>query len=307
MPTDKTRKYVLIATVAVLLSSLLVYRPPAAGLWWQALFEWLHVPVFGLIAITLLALTPVSWTWWQRFGAAFAGSIALAFLTEAAQIPMARSASMKDIVSDLAGAVSFLLAAAAFRLRFAAALPALLISLAIVYWSALPLISASWAIRDRDARFPVLFTGDVNGSSDFVSGRNVRMETRWDRDSGRLYTRTVFLPGQAPSMKFLELSPDWRGHTVLKLFVEVESDAPIIVTIRVHDRAHRRGNQPYSDRFNRRVTLDHGFNVVNLPLSEIENAPQGRTMDMSRIETLVVFSSAVEAERVLNFYELRLE
>ncbi len=301
------RSFGLIAAVALLSSSLLVYRPQYASLWWQSLFEWLHVPIFGLIAITLLALTPRTWPRWQRFGAALVGSLALALLTEAAQIPMARSASVKDLVSDMAGAISFLLAAAAFRSRLVLAIPALAAAGAIVYWSASPFIAMSQAFRDRNAGFPVLFAGDALATPDLVIRKNMRMETGWDQEIGRLYTRAVWPPGVVPSIQFIELYPDWSGFDSLVLYVEVETAFPVTVTVRVHDEAHRRGRQSHNDRYNRRITLDPGFNAVRIPVGEIEDAPRGRRMNMRQIEALVVFSVADEAERILRFYEFRLE
>ena len=72
-----------LAVIVVLLASVFAPRPANAGLWLDTLFEWLHVPVFGLISLALLALMRKARQTWQRFALAFVGAVVLGVLSEA--------------------------------------------------------------------------------------------------------------------------------------------------------------------------------------------------------------------------------
>jgi len=93
MIANSKRRMCAAIAIVILLLAVFVPRPDHPGIWLRALFEWLHVPVFGLISLAILSLTPTSWRRSQRFGLAFLGSIMLGVLTEAAQIPMQRDAA----------------------------------------------------------------------------------------------------------------------------------------------------------------------------------------------------------------------
>ena len=79
------------------------------------------------------------------------------------------------------------------------------------------------------------------------------------------------------------------------------------VSIRVHDEAHRVGEQPHHDRFNIRHEIAPGEQTTRIPLQTIKHAPQGREMDLSKIDGIVVFTSAEYAGRSFDLISLRLE
>ncbi len=79
------------------------------------------------------------------------------------------------------------------------------------------------------------------------------------------------------------------------------------VNIRVHDRVHRRGSQPYSDRFNLNTNLEPGREVIRISMDTIRRAPDSREMNMTEIDGLVVFVTRSEAGRSLVLHSIRLE
>lgn len=171
----------------------------------------------------------------------------------------------------------------------------------------MPVISVTRAFAQRNAEFPVIFNGDIESEIAFVSGRNVRMETRWSQSLGRTYTRVELLSGHGPRIEIRDLMADWSKYSNLSLDMEVEGEHGLELTVRIHDRLHRRGNQSHNDRFNRRFTLRQGRNKLSIPLQDIMDAPRGRSMDMTDIEALVMFSNENYAERVFKLYEIRLD
>ena len=307
MSADATRKAWVVAAIAALLASVFVPRPGNVGLWLHTLIEWLHVPVFGLVSLALLALMPNAWRAQQRFGLAFVGALVLGVLSEAMQIPMSRDASWEDILSDAAGAAGFLSIAFAWRRSRIVAILSVIGGLVVLSWSAIPLASVSQAIIKRNAQFPVIFGGDIEAERTFVTARNVQMETHWDQSRGRLYTTIEIVRQHGLRIEIRDLVADWSSYTNLNLYVEVEGTDDLSFTIRVHDKAHRRGDQPHRDRFNRRFTIAPGQHMLSIPLEEIEAAPATRPMDMTRIEALILFSAKDDVTRILRLYEIRLE
>ena len=220
---------------------------------------------------------------------------------------MSRDASWEDIVADGAGAAGFLSIAYAWGRSRIVTVVSLVGGLVILSWSALPLLTVSQAIVRRNAQFPVIFGGDIDVERAFVTARNVQTETHWDRSLGRLYTRIEIARQHGPGIEIRNLVADWSSYTSLNLFVEVEGPDDLSFTIRVHDKAHRRGDQPHNDRFNRRFTITPGQHILSIPLEEIEAAPVTRSMDMARIEALILFSAKDDVTRVLRLYEIRLD
>lgn len=126
-------------------------------------------------------------------------------------------------------------------------------------------------------------------------------------------------PGERHSLA-LELDPrpfsgvsldnlprDWRGYQALRMELYNPSPEPLPLTIRIHDLHHDQGPQAYNDRFNRRLTLTSGRNNLVIPLTDIEQAPSGRTMDMAHIRRLGLFASALPRPRRVYLLDLRLQ
>ena len=81
--------------------------------------------------------------------------------------------------------------------------------------------------------------------------------------------------------------PDWRGARALVLNLHNPGESDLPLALRVHDRIH---NQQYRDRFNREFTLHAGERLeLSIPLREIESAPSGRLMDLSRVAGVMIF------------------
>lgn len=293
--------------IVVLLSTLFVYRPETVSTWYQTLYEWLHVPVFGFISLALLSLMPKSWPGALRLFAAFTGSVFLAVASEAAQIPLGRSAEAGDVIADAQGAASFLLIAATVGRRTIFAVIATVAAAAIVAWSALPLISVSRAVAYQISQFPVIYGGDFRTERTFITIRNTNISTGWDSSSARRYSRIVFPRGRRSGIEFRDLVGDWSDYSSLNLDIYVEGSNDLRLVVRIHDKAHRRGDQPHSDRYNQRFRLPQGHNSLRIPLDRVKEAPQDRVMDMKDIEALVIFSAAEDSERVFKLFEIRLD
>ena len=104
-------------------------------------------------------------------------------------------------------------------------------------------------------------------------------------------------------MRITQPYPEWRGfgYFAVDIFSELPEERTIV--LRIHDQQH---NWQYEDRFNTAITVASGFNRIRIPLNEIRNAPAGREMDLSAIQSVVFFAVAPSESFVLYFDNIRL-
>ena len=232
-----------------------------------------HPVVFA--ALAWVAGRSVRRPWWVFGLAAFLGGA-----TEVVQSFIGRDASWVDFGNDLLGA-GFALSWSAWRARpqrrVWLGVAGLYAGLAVA-----PMVLTGAAYAHRAAAFPVLWT-----------------EGAW---LDRPFASLQGLP--YPGFSLDEPVADWRGFRSLQVEVVSESDEAITVTLRVHDGAHR---FEYTDRYNESFRLaPRSRQVIEVPLSRIAQAPQGRTMDLSDVRGVMLFRQADDAAHTVTVRTIRL-
>jgi hypothetical protein len=315
------------AVWALLAAALLLFLffgdAPERTLFWDALFDVGHVPLFGLLALAALRLLRArvprmlpGQVWWVAFGTVAAAGV----LTELLQtLQSNREPSIGDFSRDLAGAGAFLLGAVAFprlaggtssapapRIRRAALAGAVL----LVLLSGGQFAGTVAVLAVRQASMPTLFALDGSwwerrlvrpGTSTLTpNARPPALPAGFSEPLARLDLK----PARYPGVTLDEPFPDWRGYERLRFTVVSDLDAPLRLTIRVHDALH---DQRFEDRFNRTLTIAPGVNRLVIPLADIRTAPDRREMDMSRIRGIILFGDRLSAPTHLFLGCLRLE
>lgn len=106
--------------------------------------------------------------------------------------------------------------------------------------------------------------------------------------------RVDLLAGPFPGWELSEPRPDWRHHQTLALDLTNPEDAPLLLTLRVHDAAH--DNRP-QDRFSVRVELPaRSREVVRIALSDVQQGPTQRQLDLSAVAGLIAFVSGPDLQ-----------
>ena len=299
------------AVVVILLLVIHFATPSRGGLWLQTFYDSLHVPLFGIIAVCVLVVTPLHWSRRKRLLVVLFAVVTLSALSEVAQIPTARDASLSDLLADWFGAAGFVAAAVVFsssisvpqgRGRYL-----VILGIALMIWPLLPLAKVSAAYLERNQLLPALVSFDSTFGNMFFRAQNaqIRKIRRLNRIS---FSAEVFLQdGPWPGIIFHDLWPNWEHFSALVVEIENAGAESLSVNIRVHDRAHRDGEQPYSDRFNRRVDLAPGTTVIRVTIADIQSAPAGRQMNMAKIDGLAVFCTQQESGRQFVLHDIRLE
>ena len=307
----KMTRLALLAVVAVLLLTLHFYSPLRSGLWAQTFFDALHVPVFGLIALSLYAITPGHHRRVYRIAISLAVTCVLSVLSEAAQIPVGRDASLHDLIADWLGAAGFLTAAVAVSPGFSISLVRRFaigfVAVALLGWPLYPLANVSAAYLERNAQFPILVQFDSKFGAVLIRKQNVTLQISDQPGSGHKFAHVTVGAGPWPGVAFHDLSPDWRGYSTLIIDVEIGEDDPLEINVRVHDQAHKSYDNAYTDRYSKTFVLEPGRHTLQIPLEDIRQAPRDREMDLSEIEEIIVFSRASNSGRTIQLYEIRLQ
>jgi len=263
----------------------------------HALQKLAHPVTFGAVALlflTLLRRRPP-----RRFGCyvvAFALTVLCGAGTEVAQAFVNRDPSLLDVLRDaigagtaLAGFAALVPGADARGRRGWRVMGALLAFVGFAIMVA-PLSIALAAYARRDLRFPKLLEACspldrffLDGSADVTVVQSTGPTTSPCGSALRVQFGTAPYSG----IMLEEPYPDWRTARTLVLELRNPGELDLPLGVRVHDRAH---NFKFRDRFNREFTLRaHERLEIAIPIADIEHAPAGRLMDLSRIAGIAVF------------------
>jgi hypothetical protein len=133
-------------------------------------------------------------------------------------------------------------------------------------------------------QFPVLLSGDSFWEQKAWGG-DVTLQ-KIPQQSGY----NIVFPGKAfVSSDMMGFVQSWNGYQNLVLEVNNPSAKEFLLTLRISDKQHELSDQNYNDRFNRRLLLLPGENRIQVSLTEIENSPAERKMDMDEIYLLMLF------------------
>jgi len=232
---------------------------------------------------------------------------ALSLIIETAQAQIGRSASWHDVLRNLLGCwlALFWLHRATPALWLGRWATALLL-MAEVALLAQPVVEQFSLAR----KLPLLASIESERELDYWEASGSYISRSPEQASDGSHSLKVQL-GEPPypGVALKNLPRDWRGFDALLMDIHNPQDHELTLTLRVHDSLHRFGPAAleYSDRFNRRLQLQPGWNTIALPLQDISQAPQGRSMDLGRIQEIRIFSDDAHAGELFYLDHLRLQ
>lgn len=285
-----------------------------------------HLPLFAALTLIVLGLV-------RRIAAAPGGResagvsdarvyattlatmLVLAVGTELIQglLPQ-RIASRADVGVNLLGITAGFALAAVFDRRAPVALrrPTTRIVLAVAGVVACmmvlgPLTPVLAAHAKRTLDFPVLVRFDTALDLRLIRAPNAdavraALPSPWRNPGEAPSLRVDLRQARYPGVTVVDPARDWRGHAALELDLTNPEDRPLALTLRINDADH---SGAFDDRYNRHLILPPASRErISIPLAEIRQAPAGRSMDMARIATLILFATSAEAGR--RFYLTRV-
>lgn len=308
----------VLACVAI----CLVFPFPTEGRLWGELFDMAHAPVFCgslLLMVGLcdpsaigfstrhLVLLPMTTT--RVMGVATA-LIAAGAVAEVLQKLVGRSASLADIAANAIG----LVAGICWVLRCRSqpiqsgrkyALAGIML---LFFVSVSPLLEA-WDCVLQIRSFPML--ASFERSREFRNWNShaavLSQSSEWATD-GTHCARLELREGNYPGMLMIWFERDWSNHSRLHLDLKNPGDFDLQIVLKLHDFRHLNNDFADDDRFHK-VTIVPAGQVVSLeiPLSDVRNAPAARQMDIDQMWTLDLFAIQLQNPAVLLVDGLRLD
>lgn len=289
----------ILLLIAVCVSVLVLFVVPLRldeGPVLHELHNAAHVIVFALLAPAIL-LIAVSFRADAdlRFAHIYLGAwltaVFIGLLIEGVQSLAARDATWSDVRGDAAGALCGLLILSAFRessrrlLWRYAAIAVAVILLVVACW---PFWRQVTAYLESQRQWPVLLSADqrhVLLNVDQSTARLARGPGHWD---------ILFSGDPLSGVTFNGWPRTWRDQRALVLDLANGSDAALIVGLVIRDGSD---NKSYANRYNAEFALDaRTRRTIEIPLSELARAPNGRLLDLNDVRAVTVFRAAGAAD-----------
>ena len=242
----------------------------------------------------------------KRIGLVLLVTLVASSLIEIVQHYIGRSAALQDIGLDLVGAILALTAIITLKKCFRGNVYALIvfffITIAVLIWpSAKIFIDEVYIAR----QFPVL--------SDFSTPYEL---SRWSSDSAVFYIEErgdhhILKVRFRKDIRYSVLALNTFGHAwdkynELVYSVNNPDSRSLDLYVRIHDRAHKYSHFAYEDRFRRVIKLKPGHSEISIKLLDIYNAPEGRSMDPTEIESIMLFTVNLEKDAELEITKVFL-
>ncbi|MBN1825234.1 MAG: hypothetical protein JW958_03135 [Candidatus Eisenbacteria bacterium] len=110
--------------------------------------------------------------------------------------------------------------------------------------------------------------------------------------------------GDYPGVRFHGFEKNWEEYDRLAFSIFQNGADTLTLVVRIDDTE---SGEEFSNRYNGRFPLPPGSTEIRVPLEDVRRAPEGRLMDLSRVEKLVVFLFRPGDPPVLWLDHIRLE
>ena len=293
----------MVVGIAIGCALLFVHEPgPEQHRLMREFWDQGHLILFGIVGFFAgerLWMQP-----WRKFLLCLVLAAGVGWLIEVMQYFIGRDYSLGDVYADCVGMSLGLLIGGRARLRryrwlFRAA-AALVISLILLQLKT-PVLSAVDAVNAWRT-FPVLANFENGAMPQLQRDRFFGIDAALSVDRGAL--RVKLRPGLYPGFVLDDFPNDWRGYHVLVLDVENPDKRDLSLICRIHDAGH---NWQHADRYNRRFDVAPGRHQIRIDLGDVEQAPQGRLMNMAEIRAPQCFSYQLAQPRELRIFRVDLE
>jgi VanZ family protein len=265
-----------------------------------------HIVVFALA--TLLVSGRIDLSHPRRWLLLTVIVVAISVVVELIQSQVGRSASWHDGLRNLTGTwlAIFWLQAPTATVWLGRIATALLLSME------LGMVGGTIAAQQRMAAQLPLLSGmesswDLERWQGIAGEELARSEDYATEGNYALIARLT--TSEFSGISLTKMPNDWRAYNELSFDLYNPQDHELQITVRIHDADHEvsEARWRFADRFNQRLMAEPGWNRYRISLKEVEQAPEGRKMDLSLIKELRLFAAGLEEVKVIYADNFRFE
>ncbi len=302
--TTKTRAVLIYGIIGICFTLLFVGGPDYySSRSFKQFWNLGHVFFFALLTFILMQRWNLlkNMDLWKQLLWILPVTFLMGGVIEWAQVDFQRTSEFEDVWRNMEGAM---LAIFFFSPGRKAVAPNMLkaLKIGVIALIIMEIYSPLSAVFDETMareQFPVLSDFESRPQAERWQSENAMSITSEEVHSGK-YSLKVQLSTKKYSGVFLEYFPrNWEGYRILNFSVANPRPDTLMLVCRIHDAQHVRGDQRYSDRFNRRLTVCPGWNQFSISLYDIEQAPREREMDSKNIINFGLFAVELPSPRII--------
>jgi len=273
---------------------------------WASAFDLMHFVFFALLARQVFCLSGfVSRLAWRTVFA-FVCVVFLAGIVEWLQPWVGQERDLNDVWSGVAGG------AVALLIVFSRRQPKPLPRAVLIACGALLSVIALWGPASvlmarlvSALRFPVIASFESSPSLGLWEAHGCTINRSKLYATHGHHSLEVVINNETsyPGISLAVWPRNWMRYKVLCLDLVMASDAPRMLWIRLDDKP----SPEYSDRFQRSMTLNSGFNRLCVGIDEDLRTPEGRRIDLAQLNYLTIFLGDAKAGDVFHVDHIRLE
>jgi hypothetical protein len=120
---------------------------------------------------------------------------------------------------------------------------------------------------------------------------------------GHFALTAYLLPGLYPGVEMHSFPGDWSGYKTLEFYLNAPEAAGETLHIRIDDK---KSNEDFDSRYQGYRKIESGVRRVEIPLSEIQNGPKGRKLNLRRIHRIVIYLYKQDKRVMFTLDDLKL-
>lgn len=299
----------------------LVFPFTTEGRLWGELFDLAHAPVFCGVLLLIVGMCDPPAVGLSRHTVLFSMTadrvlglvlvlIAAGGAAEVLQAMVGRSASLGDIAANSIGLIAGVCWIARCRsVPISAGRKYALAGFAVVILVSISPLMDVWDCVLQIRSFPML--ASFERPREFHNwkshGARLTQSSEWATD-GNFCGRLDLQPGSYPGMLMIWFARDWTEKSGLHLALKNPGKFDLQIVVKLHDQQHVANGFPDNDRYHEVVLVPAEKEIaVDIPLTEVKNAPETRPMDLDQMWTIDLFAIHLEQPAVLLVDEVRLK
>ncbi len=212
-----------------------------------------------------------------------------------------RTRDPDDMVRNIIGALTFWVFLSPYRKRIAKIRLVLVQGMVsiLIFLQLSPIAIALWDENSARRQFPLLSDFESSLEVDRWTGGAAFEITNEVKKSGNASLKVTMDTSRYSGVSLKHFPKNWQEYKIFRFAVFNPDDINLKLTCRIHDERHTQGRQRYSDRFNHSFKIDKGWHIITIPLKNVMTAPQGRNMDMQRIQGIGIFSKKLTSPQTI--------
>jgi len=228
-------------------------------------------------------------------------------IIEAIQSQVGRDSSWNDVFLDVLGAITAIVFFSdKFKYKVKFKWSGNIVILLLYIYALAPFLSRSADELVQLYQFPILSNFEIPyETSRWHASEQTRSKEQ--SRSGNYSLKAKVAEYKYHGVEFNYFIRDWSAYKTFNISIFNTLDYPISISIKIYDKEHYKSDKSYHDRFNKEYSIKPGWNDIKIKISQIQEAPKSRKIDLQKIRKVSVFPLKKQKPFILYFDDVYLK